>query len=68
MRREDRGVRKCGRKMRDLNSILGGYRRRGRTVECVTADNVFVKVRSEGGKFKHNGCMFSPRIENSKII
>lgn len=53
VRREEWGVRKCGRKMRDLNGIHE-YRRRGSTVECVTADdNVSVKVRSEGGEFKH---------------
>lgn len=50
---EKRGVRKCGRNMRDLNGTREDGRT-GNTLECVTADgDVCVRVRSEGGEFKH---------------
>lgn len=64
VRREERGVRKCGRE-RDERPYEED-KTRGSTVECVTADgDVSVKVRSEGGWVNLN--MFSPRIETSMI-
>lgn len=55
--RKNRGAR-CKEMWENDGETRAAYwdaRRRGSTVECVSADgDVAVKVRSEGGEFKHN--------------